>query len=436
MNDMREKIRTELELENSEFLAALRSTAMEEIRLVDDESDAVTHAMREIEQATDKATAATKRKQKATEDAKDASAAYRMNMQQLSYAINDFASAQGDFGQKLNAVANNLQMLAVNLGLGGGVTLAITGLITLVQTLSRNWESLVGLFKSTDTTAAATSIDAITEALNKLNAAQQKQADQRKATEAQKAAGRGFARAVGQAGGLQTMLQTTQDLGWDVGQMEELLNRGLGGEEDAVDQLGEWLRTSGRGRNGQMPILSKLGGLYRGAIGERAGRRRAAETKMLNEQGAAFEDETNAKAFNERVADEQAAARQAGQDEAHNRQVAARATESLAESMRRFNEKMDAREGRAGQAAANWAAGRAVQEEAMQGYGQAIDINTATQIAKQREAEMKRLQGEAINTLIGTQADFMAEMQQARQQLAFAKRLQQMNRTQQNMGGN
>lgn len=469
-DDLSQRIRGELELENSPFLASLEQatketsaflSALDQLgdelvpltegetkltRQTREQADAAAQAARhtkelaeeeeflatvlpDVEKAADRAAEATKRKAGAVSEADKAAAAYSRAMNQLSYALSDFFSAQGDIGQKFNSIANNLQMVAFQMGATGPVFLAMTGLITLIQVLSRNWDSLVGLFKNTDTQAAAESIDKITEALNKLTAAQQKQADQRKATEAQKAAGRGFARALGQVGGAQGALRAASDLGWDVGQFEELLNRGLSGEDDAVKQLGEWINSSGRGRNGQMPILSPLGKFYRSAVGEQATRRRIADSKMLGEEGAKIEDETFRKAYDENNADQKAT-------EAHNAKVIDQAARGLEAIMQKGDQQAEARGAKADRAAANWAKARSVQEEAFNNYGEQIDINTAMQIAKQREAQMKGLQNEAINTLLGTQADFMAELQMARQWLAQARRIQQQNRTFQMMGGN
>src|SRR4051812_24618424 len=39
-------------------------------------------------------------------------------LQQLAYGLQDFVAAGGGFAQKLNAVSNNLQMVAASAGLG------------------------------------------------------------------------------------------------------------------------------------------------------------------------------------------------------------------------------------------------------------------------------------------------------------------------------
>ncbi len=63
-------------------------------------------------------------------------------MQQLGYALQDFTSASGGFAQRLNAISNNLQMVAVSLGIGGGWFVAITGLVTALQLLSNNSDKI------------------------------------------------------------------------------------------------------------------------------------------------------------------------------------------------------------------------------------------------------------------------------------------------------
>jgi hypothetical protein len=66
---------------------------------------------------------------------------------QLSYGLQDFFAAQGSYAQKFNAVANNLQMLAMNMGLGGAWFLGITGLIAGIQAIANNSDAIIAWFK-------------------------------------------------------------------------------------------------------------------------------------------------------------------------------------------------------------------------------------------------------------------------------------------------
>ena len=56
-------------------------------------------------------------------------------------------------------------------------------------------------------------------------------------------------------------------------------------------------------------------------------------------------------------------------------------------------------------------------------------------IAKQRETATKSLHMDTLNTILGTQQDFAAELQQARQYNAQARKINSNNRTFQNTGG-
>ena len=56
-------------------------------------------------------------------------------------------------------------------------------------------------------------------------------------------------------------------------------------------------------------------------------------------------------------------------------------------------------------------------------------------IAKQREAATKSLHMDTLNTMLGTQQDFAAELQQARQYNAQARKINSNNKTFQNTGG-
>ncbi len=56
-------------------------------------------------------------------------------------------------------------------------------------------------------------------------------------------------------------------------------------------------------------------------------------------------------------------------------------------------------------------------------------------IAKQREAATKSLHMDTLNTILGTQQDFAAELQQARQYNAQARKINSNNKTFQNTGG-
>jgi hypothetical protein len=64
---------------------------------------------------------------------------------QLGYALQDFFAAQGGMAQKFNAIANNLQMVAVSMGATGPWFIGITAAIAGFQLLANNMEKLEGL---------------------------------------------------------------------------------------------------------------------------------------------------------------------------------------------------------------------------------------------------------------------------------------------------
>lgn len=70
-----------------------------------------------------------------------------MGTMQLGYALQDFFAAQGNPAQKFNAIANNLQMFAASMGVGGGWFIAITAAIAGIQALANNWDTLEAYLK-------------------------------------------------------------------------------------------------------------------------------------------------------------------------------------------------------------------------------------------------------------------------------------------------
>jgi hypothetical protein len=68
-------------------------------------------------------------------------------MQQLGYALQDFTSASGGWSQKLNAITNNLQMVAASMGVTGPMFLAITGGITAIQLFISNYDRIDAYLK-------------------------------------------------------------------------------------------------------------------------------------------------------------------------------------------------------------------------------------------------------------------------------------------------
>lgn len=87
-------------------------------------------------------TAQIKELEKATKGAMSA-----MGTMQIGYALQDFFASQGNYAQKFNSIANNLQMLAVSMGVGGGWFVAITAAISALQVLANNWDSIEAHFK-------------------------------------------------------------------------------------------------------------------------------------------------------------------------------------------------------------------------------------------------------------------------------------------------
>ena len=68
----------------------------------------------------------------------------QQRVQALSYAFQDFTSASGDLGQKLNSITNNIPGLLAGLGgLATGISVAVTAGVALY----RNWDTIVRLFE-------------------------------------------------------------------------------------------------------------------------------------------------------------------------------------------------------------------------------------------------------------------------------------------------
>jgi len=69
-------------------------------------------------------------------------ASYQQNIQAFGYAMNDFFSVQGDLSQRLNAISNNLPMIAAGFG---GIGLALGAVLPIVGVLIKNWDQLNGM---------------------------------------------------------------------------------------------------------------------------------------------------------------------------------------------------------------------------------------------------------------------------------------------------
>jgi hypothetical protein len=63
-------------------------------------------------------------------------------MMQIGYGLQDIFAAQGGFAQKLNAASNNIQMLAMSMGVGGGWFIAFTALTSALQLAANNWDKI------------------------------------------------------------------------------------------------------------------------------------------------------------------------------------------------------------------------------------------------------------------------------------------------------
>jgi hypothetical protein len=471
-----ERIRAELELENSAFMSALHAASQEEslfigylnlfgesaktatthtdsltaslsrmkveeiqlapiMKAAEDETDAVTHAMRELEAQTVRSTEATNRKSAAVDNSTKSARSYQMGMQQASYALSDFFSAQGDMGQKFNGIANNLQMVAMSMGAGGVWFLAITGAITLVQVLTRNWGAFSEAIAGTDTTAAEAAINKVTAALDKQNAALQKASETKKRSDEQKAAGREFVKAIGAfagggKGGDEVIMEQMQAMGWDQDLINKKMVEGQQGDSDAVEWFRDVIGTDPRSRTNK--TLGNFGVKLAGIQGRAADKKRVdaiekegaeGERMMKQQRAAAFYGDQAAEEAGEKrtqTAADRFAEQQAKQREARGERDARR-SEGFDKRAARIREDVNA--------------GEEVQAEAAN-QGIQLDLKTAVQMARQRKQELQRMQGEVMSTIVGTQADFMAELAMMRKQLAATRAYQQQNRTAQMMGGN
>ncbi len=475
-----ERFGANLELENSAFLAALKeadtetsefldahklfeagetkgtesTTALadalanlkeEEFELVAeeqklaDETDAVTHAMRDMEKEAGQASTADRELSTATKEVVKDHEAHEMSahhahrgLHQLTLGISELTHGTKDMAEMLEKAANHLEMSAIVFGAEGPMFLALMALSTIIGLVATNWETISKLWEGTDTSEPVEAIDKITAAIDKQNTARQKSENMRKASEAQKQAGHDFARSLGKVGGMERALKAGQDLGWDVDQLSDHLTRGMNGDEDAIDQLHEWLQTSGRGANGQMPINSPLGDVYREALGHRATRCNNAVVGELNKQG-----KENEERFKEGVGrDSYADQAEATKDQQRTAGDIMKGADDLIKDIKKngehANEAMDKSESKRPQMLAERAARRQVQEE-FASMGEGININDAIQLAKRRQAEQQRLYMDTLGTLLNFSEDINGEMNQLRQFNGQARKLHDNNRTNQNV---
>lgn len=508
-----ERIRAELQLENSQFLAALnaseaetsdfmralglfegeerrsaaatqsltealRSLSVEEIKLVEAERQATTALQAETAQ-TQVATAAKRNLATATDAAAVAKRNFGSTVLFASYAVQDFTSQLSTRGLAgaLSAIQNNIPQILVGLGVGGG----FAGVASLAAVAA---QSLAAGFGAMGEKAgeAAKQLETLKEKADKLREAPGAKEKEKAATYAEylgltdrdtisagiEASLTGDAQQKAQAAaeylaeremipGTEAYAARMTQRGGRRINVEDSVRQSLAGQRADIQrqrdellvglsegQSGAVRRVTGmaRARAGLFPrgLADDLDSLTPEAqaaaeaeaeaadeFGRRASRG-AAGRRRFNQQG---DELTRAGWENEAAMWRQGQ----GEREAERKDVV-KATESIRESMDRWLEKTAQPSPRAERAREAWAAGRAVQEESMQMYGQEVDINTAIQIARQRSQQANQLQMEAVNTILGTQQDFAAELAQARQQLQWARRLQQANRTQQNMGGN
>lgn len=75
-------------------------------------------------------------------------------MVQFGYALEDFFAVQGGMAQKMGAISNNLQMLAMSMGIGGKWFLAVTGIIVGLKMLSQNAQGIADLMMGVDSAKA------------------------------------------------------------------------------------------------------------------------------------------------------------------------------------------------------------------------------------------------------------------------------------------
>jgi hypothetical protein len=92
--------------------------------------------------AADAAAAAKVRQQKATDALGQSSRRTQMAATQFAYALQDATSVSGNAAQVIQATSNNLQMMAVNAGIGAGAVIGLTVAVAAVQIAAKNWESL------------------------------------------------------------------------------------------------------------------------------------------------------------------------------------------------------------------------------------------------------------------------------------------------------
>jgi len=421
-----EQIKTTLDLENKEFV----------------------EAKKKAKEGTDSFVTAAKKQVVALQDLLDKAPETQAAVIALGTSIWDLSQQAEVDGPAIFSLADNVLKLGAALIPLPQVQMGIGVLQQGVTLLKDNWGTIKSTWDSImNTPPPVEPINKVTEAIKKQKELEKNESHHVTQSERQKAghefheaqfrqAAPGVEREDMEQDILEQYINTLKEHGATdeeanakILEMQQEMQAGIGGDKNARHWLMDRIASTSGGASN-----NALRSYWMHLAGIGAGARKAANSDMLNAAGDENEEDWKNQIGRDFCADQAQAARDKQQDESHVSKAVDTCTEGVSGIVGGFNDKMDKLEEKIARTQKEMAAGRQVQDESMQMYGQQSPLAQAMQIAKQREAAMKGLQMDTLNTILGTQQDFAAEMQMQRQFNAQARKINTNNKTFQNMG--
>ncbi|MHC5536643.1 hypothetical protein ACYOEI_00030 [Singulisphaera rosea] len=127
-------------------------------------TDAVDHAMEELAASSGRASSSFERTGSAAAATTSKMSPLSQRIQAGTYAFQDFTSASGDLGQKLNAITNNIPGLLAGFGnFGYAVSLIITGAVALYK----NWRAIATLWEDRHAVKTANDLKGLEDQLDR-----------------------------------------------------------------------------------------------------------------------------------------------------------------------------------------------------------------------------------------------------------------------------
>jgi hypothetical protein len=451
-----ERIRAELDLDNVQYVSALRAVTEaedEHIRKMVEATQATKAVNLVIDEETvriQRLTAEKKKLETQTNDTSQSNVKLGQAALTTSYAIQDFTSQIGTRGLAgaLGAVQNNIPGLLMSLGMSGGIAGAVSIVSVGLGVLANQF---LDTGKAQDTLREKT--DGATEALNRQRKALMDLREFGAADKEKERATNLQAEFGGQQGAIVDEIEESRGTGArDQIEREERRLAGLlamPGQDPANRNAlrSQLLRAQQRKRSLEASLADRRKQTEQMVAGAMIGGSEADLRSTVNSLPLGdMRDRLNAQLPEMIDADEAAQAdfdagiqkRQEAMPGVRQRRAAldkfGKGTDKTAQD---FTDKMNspARRAKVAQIQADTAAGEAVQAEAAN-QGMDIDFRSAVQIAKQRQAELKRAQGEFLGVIAGMQSDTSDQLRQFREATAMMNAMRSQNRTAQLMGGN